>query len=159
MDRSFADAIKQLFIDLYAAVPFRSTLFGYSGGLVDLSTLWNGANGVSGQILPNVAQSYYYLGAFFAPLLSVLIIKLNFTCFNKANVTRNPYMYSVLMYMTIYTATTVPMYNFSIFCKALTTRIAFMLLFACFSNERFEKIMEGDLLTNAMSSTEGECNQ
>lgn len=141
MDRSALDAINQIFIDLYAAVPFRSTLFGYSGGLVDLSTMWNTSNGITGQILPTSAQSYYYFGVLGSPVISMILTVISLSTFEKANSTKNPYLYTALMYMVIYSSTAISMYNLIIFNSGLTTRVAFMLLFTCFSTETFENVL------------------
>lgn len=140
-NRTMFDAAEQILIDLYSAVPFRTTLFGYDGGLDSLSTIWNAVNGVEGQILPNVAQSYYYFGYLFSPLLSVLVVIIAIVAFDRAKETENPYMYSVLIYLMIFSAATIPMYNFLIITRTLATRVAFMALFACFSPEKFDNIL------------------
>ena len=140
LPRSIGTSLNQIFIDLYAAVPFRSTLFGYSGGLIDLPTLWNKANGVSGQIMPTVAQSYYYFGSFFSPLLSCIITLISLKAFNKAKHTDNPIMFGALIFLSIYGAISVVMYDFYIFSKGFTNRILFMMLFAYFSDYSIRKI-------------------
>lgn len=131
--------LEQILIDLYAAVPFRSTLFGYDGSLVALPTLWHNVNESHGQILPNVAQSYYYFGEFLSPLLSVIMTVWAFSAFKKAKTTRNPYLFSVYVYMTIYICASIIMYDFYILSKAVLQRMLFMYLFSYYATEKFER--------------------
>jgi|GEM_PF-3210465 len=140
MPRNIFDSVGQLFADIYAAVPFRSTLFGYSGGLVDISTRWNNANGITGQILPMAAQSYYYFGLFLSPLLSCLITAVSLKSFDAANRTQNPLKYAVLIFITIYSAVAVCMYNGFIFANGFTNRILFMIIIAWVSEYSFPNI-------------------
>lgn len=134
-----SEAFNQLLIDLYAAVPFRSTLFGYDGSLVSLPDLWQQANNASGQIIPNLAQSYYYFGAVLSPLLPVIMTVWAFGAFKKSKNTENPYMFSFYTYMTIHTCFSLFMYDFYIFTRTLLQGMLFMYVFACFSKDKFEK--------------------
>ncbi len=141
MDRNVMDVIKQFFIDLYAAVPFRSTLFGYSGNLVALPTLWNQANKVSGQIMPNVAQSYYYFGAILSPLLSVFLAHIATKFFDRVKNAKSPYLYTLWIYLTIYFAASLAMYDFYIAIKMLLQRALFMLIFTYWSTTTFDEVL------------------
>ena len=132
LDRSFLQVIRQVFIDLYAAVPFRSTLFGYQGGLDALPTLWHRSIGLFGQIMPNIAQSYYYFGPVFSPILSILLCSIGVKSFKKANSTKNPCLYSAYTYLGLYACIAITMYDFYIFMTMLLTRYLFMYLLSCF---------------------------
>ena len=102
LDRNIIDVIRQIFIDLYAAVPFRSTLFGYQGGLDALPTIWHHSAGLFGQIMPNVAQSYYYFGPILCPILSIILCSIGVKSFKKANVTTNPCLYSAYIFKLVH---------------------------------------------------------
>lgn len=144
LDRSIFDIIRQMLIDLYAAVPFRSTLFGYQGGLDALPTIWQDAAGLHGQIMPNVAQSYYYFGPFLCPILSIVLCSIGIKSFKKAEVTTNPCLYSAYMYLSLYACIAIVMYDFYIFMVMLLTRYMFMYIFSCFCKEQmvYERLNE-----------------
>lgn len=157
----FSEAFNQLMIDLYAAVPFRSTLFGYDGGQVSLPDLWQEANNVKGHIIPNLAQSYYYFGLVLSPVLPVFMTAWAFRAFKKSKTTKNPYLFSFYTYMTIHTCIALFMYNFYIFTRTLLQGMLFMYLFACFSTDKFEDIpglsaATHELQGNAITDHKGE---
>ena len=135
------EAFSQFFIDMYATVPFRSTLFGYSGGLVDVCTRWNIANGVTGQILPTIAESYYYFGAILSPILSCIITAISIKSFEKAQDEVNPLKYAVLVFVSLYAAASICMYDWYIFCNGITNRVLFMIILAWLSNYSVKDII------------------
>ena len=112
LDRSIWDAFGQIFVDLYGGVPFRSTLFGYQGGLEVLPTLWQKSANLLGQIMPNVAQSYYYFGPILSPILSIVLCYIGVVSFKKANMTLNPCLYAAFIYLCLYTCVSITMYDF-----------------------------------------------
>ena len=125
-----ADNFSQIFIDLYAAIPFRSFLLGYDGGLTDVVTLWNYSNNISGQIMPTCAQSTYYFGFILSPLLSCLMLAISNKAMNGIKKHTNPVMIATLIFLAVYASISILCYNFYIFSKGFTQRILFMLLFA-----------------------------
>lgn len=136
LDRSIWDAFSQIFIDLYGGVPFRSTLLGYQGGLDVLPTLWQKSADLLGQIMPNVAQSYYYFGPFLCPILSIVLCYIGVISFKKANMTLNPCLYTAFIYLCLYTCVSITMYDFYIFFKMFLSRFLFMYIFSCFCKEQ-----------------------
>lgn len=145
LSRGIGDVIKQIFIDLYAAVPFRTALFGYSGNLTALPTLWAQSNGLSGQILPNIAQSYYYFGAVFAPILPIFLASVGLSSFEKARSTDNPCLFALRIYLSIYACVSITMYDTYIFMTNLLSRILFMWIFSRFCKDTFSQIGGSDV--------------
>ncbi len=143
MRGSFFDILKQSFIDLYATIPFRSTLFGYEGGLVDVTTSWNQVNGLSGQIMPTIAQSYYYFGTVLSPLLSLIMLFTALKSYNVAKTTDNAILSAVMFFIGVYTAIAVVGYNFYIFSKAFVNKFIFMIIIALFAKVSIKQIGQG----------------
>jgi len=136
MDRGVGDAVRQFFIDLYGAVPFKSTLLGYQGGMDVLPIIWQKSTNLLGQIMPNIAQSYYYFGPVLCPILSIVLCYIGVISFKKANVTTNPCMYTIFIYLSLYTCVSITMYDFYIFFKMFLTRFLFMYIFSYFCKEQ-----------------------
>lgn len=140
-DYSLSATVRQFFFDLYGAIPFKTTLFGYKeGDRLVLPLVWSLWNHAPGQIMPNAAMSYFYFGSYFSPLLSILIVKLGFDIFEKAKAETSPYMYTFLMYLTLYLSAAPIVYNFYIVCGMFCKRALFMLLFSFWSPLTFSQI-------------------
>ena len=138
LDTKIVERVSIFFSDLFAAIPFRSTLFGYNGGLMTSPLLWGQKAGALNQIMPNSFQSYYYFGFVFSPLLSVLSVKLAMDIYEKAQRQTNPCMYVMEVYLVIYLSIVPTMYNLYIFLKMLLSRGLFMWIFAVFYPQELE---------------------
>lgn len=142
LDMHWLLRIRQVIYDLYACIPFRSTLFGYKGGMDNTNTLWVIATGRRNQILPNMALGYFYFGGVLAPVLSLLMIRRAYMFFDKLRHENNPIRYVMYFYMTMYACITPVLYNNMIFIKMFLGRYLFMWLFSVFSNFSFHRIQD-----------------
>ena len=108
------DTLQSLFYDLYYMVPFRNTIFGISGDYTSL-TLFATQNAALSNILPFVAQSYYYLGPVFAPIPSIVLLYFAFRQERAIRLNDNPLVVISQSLLMFYCALSPFIYNISIF--------------------------------------------
>ena len=117
------------YIDFYASVPFRSTLFGYSGDDILTVSLYNMANSSHSQILPTVAESYYYFGIILAPLFSVMLTCISISFEQKAK-QQDHYLYYILYTLICFVASlSIVAYDMRIFVTYALNKFLFMWIF------------------------------
>ena len=129
----------QIFKDIFVAIPFKSTL-GYRGNVMSTNVLWGVCNQAKGQIMPNVAQSYYYFGSIFSPLLSCVCIYISIKINKKLKTENNVIKYAALQYIMVYAAAVPFVYNTCIFMQCFLQRMIFMLIVAVFAPYRLSDI-------------------
>ncbi len=139
-DMNVWQRLRQIIYDLYACVPFRSTLFGYKGGMENTNALWVAATGRRNQIMPNMALGYFYFGGVLAPVLSALMIRRSYKYYDKLQQEYNPIRYTLYSYLFIYACLAPVMYNNLIYLKMFLNRYLFMWIFSCFSNYSFDEL-------------------
>ncbi len=122
-------SISQIFNDFFVAIPFKST-FGYKGNVLSTNNLWGTYNNIKGQIMPNVAQSYYYFGSILSPLLSCLCLYISIRINKNIKNEDNAIKYAVYQYIMVYSAAVPFVYNSCIFMQCFLQRMIFMLLVA-----------------------------
>jgi len=125
-----------LFYNLYYSIPFNGSLFGLNGQT--FQSLYNNANGTTGQISPLIGEGYYYLGALLAPLLSVILVIFAIYYGGKAEVEHSLWRYLTYVYLTILLAMSIIMYNMEIFISTLNSLILPMIILSNLaSNKKF----------------------
>lgn len=122
----------QVFKDIFVAIPFKST-FGYRGNVMSTNVLWGTANNARGQIMPNVAQSYYYFGSVLSPLLSCVCVYISIQINKHLKKEDNAIKYATLQYIMVYSASVPFVYNSCIFMQCFLQRMIFMLIVAIFA--------------------------
>lgn len=125
----------QIFDDIFTCIPFKS-FFGYTGGIFSISDIWNNFNNISGQIISTVAQSYYYFGIIFTPLLTCLMIWTAYISLEHVKSTNNLLLLSVFIYFTINFSISPFVYNGIIYCKSFLQMGIFMFLIAGLYNDK-----------------------
>lgn len=131
-----------MLIDFYSAVPFRSTLFGYSGNDVLTVKLYNAVNNAHSQILPTISESYYFFGVLLSPLLSVLFVIIGVRFEKKAKEQKH-YLYYVLDILVCLIASMCPItYDMRIFLTNCLNSFIFMWVFIRLSKGCTKYIIE-----------------
>ncbi|RSK33697.1 oligosaccharide repeat unit polymerase [Bhargavaea beijingensis] len=128
------EQIKTLIYTLVSAIPFNGTIFGLSGN--NYSALYNNFNMAEFQIGPLISESYYYLGAIFAPIISAVIVVLAIKYGNKAKYETNIWKYIAYIYLVIILAASLVMYNGTILMKTVTGVIIPLLIVANLTSKR-----------------------
>ena len=112
----FSNKMSTLFFDFYTMIPFRNTIF--SG----LNIIGNGlvvefckSNNVVAQIVPCIAQAYYYLGFFIAPIIPAMLTYWAIIAQKKSQKEQNIFRYACLLQLTIYLGLATAVNNFTIF--------------------------------------------
>lgn len=131
-----------LFYDLYYMIPFRNSIFNYNG--IDLAGVFNISNNVGGQILPNIAQSYFYLGFILSPITSIVLIKIGLSASRKAKNEDNIWKYSTYLLIMLYGTTMPATKNITLFGATMLTIILPMLILCKLGENRytFSKILK-----------------
>lgn len=132
-------SIVQIFKDIFVAIPFKST-FGYKGNVLSTNNLWGAYNNITGQIMPNVAQSYYYFGSILSPLLSCLCMYISIRINKILKNEDNAIKYAVYQYIMVYSAAVPFVYNSCIFMQCFLQRMIFMLIVAVFAPFKLSSI-------------------
>ncbi len=120
--------LTSLFYDVYSVIPFRNTLFG----LVEnhsLTQIWWEVNGTNSQILPCIAQLYYYVGIF-APAIECLLVKNAFVTYQKMQKSEGVLLYNARCMCFIYFIITPVMYNCCILFSRFFITIVPMYVFS-----------------------------
>lgn len=129
--------LSNLFYDIYYAIPFNTTLFGLTG--VTSANVFNSSNSMRFQIIPCIGQSYYYVGFFFAPVLSSMFcyysVKTEFKTKNEKSI----WMFMAKTLLWLYLAATPAMYNFHIFLVRFMDTIIPCLILAWFAKDQLLK--------------------
>lgn len=102
--------ISYLWNDLAYIIPFKSVFFGSLGD--NLNAIYTLENDARFQILPFIAQSYFYLN-FLSPILSCIAIKIAIHYYKKT-VNCSIWSYSINLLITIYFSVAPVFYNISI---------------------------------------------
>ncbi|SHJ79209.1 hypothetical protein SAMN02745751_03383 [Dethiosulfatibacter aminovorans DSM 17477] len=98
--------------DYLGSIPFSSTLFGLHGKTV--SEFFNACNDSGGQIPTTVGLCMYYFTPIFSPLYSVIFTRKCFVFGEYAKLEENPFFKVIYIFMTIYLALGISMYNVTI---------------------------------------------
>ncbi len=125
--------LAQMISDFYACVPFRSTLFGYKGASVLTAFFYNEVNGCHAQILPTIAECYYFLGWVLSPLFSTMLAIISFRLEILANRQNNWLYFTLFMLISMVAAMSIVAYDLRIFLFILLNKFLFMWLFICLS--------------------------
>lgn len=131
-----------LFADLYSIIPFRNSVFGLQ--VTNTSDLFNTYNGIAGQIVPLVGESYYLFGALFAPLLSGLFVHYSIKISKKMRTCNDMIQYSALSLATIYLSIGTTCYNFILIGQTFTALIVPIMLLSYFSHDKYYIREEAD---------------
>lgn len=129
----------QFFSDLFVAIPFK-TFFGYSGNVLSTAKLWNAANGIKGQIVPNIAIGYYYFGFILSPILSVISINVSYRLFARMKELNNPIQFAAYTYFMLYSMIMPFTYNWNIYIQCFTNRAIFVFIIASLSQNTFSEL-------------------
>lgn len=132
--------LSTLFFDFYEIIPFRNTLFGFSGD--KLTMVYTKSNMALSHIIPCIGQAYHYIGAIFAPIVPCIFIYTANKCQAIYRDENNIWKYVSYLLLCIYAAITPIMYNFTIFgSEFLTTILPMLILSKCSGNIfTFDKI-------------------
>lgn len=137
-----SNLIEHFFVDFYSAVPFRGTLFGYSGNDILTVELFNSVNRAHSQILPTVAESYYFFGYLLSPLFSVIFVMIGIT-FEKKAKSQDHYLYYILDLLICFVACVCPVaYDMRIFVTYCLNKFLFMWIFIRLSKSTMSYIIE-----------------
>ena len=143
------DKLETLFYDIYAAIPFRQTLFGIQGDN-RLAYVFTNDNDASSQIIPCSAQFYYYLG-FIGLLLECIFIKFAFTTYKKAEEETNIYIYYARILLFVYLIMTPTVYNMTIFlCRFFVTLAPLLLIYKALQGKQKTLKMLNSLTTGRL---------
>jgi hypothetical protein len=130
--------LDSLFADFYTMIPFRNSVFGIETEL-KTSEIYNASNNVRGQIIPFIGEAFYYLG-YLAFIVPILIIKIAFHYFKKANATANILVFSFYLHITFYFAISPILYHDTILgAYFFSTAIPFLILIK-FNKLYFKKL-------------------
>ena len=115
--------------DFYSNVPFRSTLFGYSGDDILIVTIYNQENYCHAQILPTIAESYYYFGAILSPLFSIILVSIGIYYERKANNESHYLYYAFYCLISLVACIGSVAYDMRIFLLYALNKFLFMWIF------------------------------
>lgn len=130
------EKISYLLGDIYYTIPFRNSIFGFN--IVDLSNAFNVYNGVNGQILPLLGQSYYYFGFILAPLLPAVFVIGAIWAYMKANYAKDLFRYSAFIMLMLYFSTMGITKNATLFGATYFTTVLPMLILSHFVEKDYE---------------------
>lgn len=106
---------EHLFFDFYYAVPFKETLFGFSG--TRLNDLFNSFVNVKGTIVPFVFQISYYFTGLGGCFVVGVFIRLAYKLEKKAKESNAFWYYYISTYASFLIITSISIYSFSIFFR------------------------------------------
>ena len=120
-----------LFIeDFYSNVPFRSTLFGYSGDDLVLANVLNSINASGKMICPTVIECAFYFGYIFVPVYSCIFISVAFRYLRKLQHETNGLRFLMYLLIMVISAMTPVCYDMRIFIRYFTNFFFWMWIFA-----------------------------
>ncbi len=129
------EVLNIFFADLYTIIPFRNLIFGIQ--VINLSDLFNLYNGIEGQIVPFLGETYYYFGIIFAPLLTACLIYFSIKISIKMEVCKDIIRYSVYCLSIIYLSIGTVCYNMILVGQTFTALIIPLYILSMFSHDKF----------------------
>lgn len=134
--------VTQWFYELYNGIPFKTTLFGkiYDRLVIDYCNY----NGTIYQIIPLTAQAYYFYGFILAPIDALLLTKISLESYNKAQNSKNVFMFCTYIFIAIYAGVTIGMYNMTtFFSKTLNVFLPMLIIMRFTDDEKcsFESLL------------------
>lgn len=115
---SLNQKISSIIGDLYSTIPFRDTLFGFSGTGHDFGRYWNSEKTgyfLNAQIAPNLSYGVLYLGYLLSPIFSVLMIYFSIYFQKIMMSSKNIFEFSLYCLLSVQLAFSVFMYNYLTF--------------------------------------------
>lgn len=108
--------LNTLFFDFYYGIPFKETIFGFSGD--NLTNLYTQASQTGGQIVPWGYQLAHYISIFGSPILTALFVSYAYKSENISKTTDDFWEYYKKMYISVLTAMSISIYSFSIYFRS-----------------------------------------
>ena len=129
--------INTLFFDLYEAIPFHNSLFGIEGDR--LSVLYNNSNGVKYTITPCITQLYHYFW-YFAPFISILIVKCAYYYEKKLKNSKNVFSYISYSILVIYLSMLIVCYYPTLILSRYLSTILPLILISKYAGSKYDLI-------------------
>ena len=133
--------LETLFFDVYYAVPFKTTLFGFEGTY--LQDLFTQVSQTGAQIMPFTAQVGHYTTPFLAPFVTGAMAWLAIWTEHRMKTTERYWNAYLLIVISVITAMSVHMYSASIYLDYAVS--SFLCVFLVTSFSRPKKKSENDL--------------
>ena len=124
-----SNLLSHMLIDLYSNVPFRRLLFGYAGNDLLTVNLYNAVNGAHAQILPTIAESYYFFGFLFSPILSMILVYIAWLFEQKAKSEDHYLYFSLYTLVYVIASISIVMYDMRIFIMDVLNIFIWMWIF------------------------------
>ncbi|KAB2332603.1 O-antigen polymerase [Bacillus mesophilum] len=120
--------------DLVRTIPFNGTLFPGVSTEINTTSMYNTSNYVTGQIIPNISYTSYYLGVVLSPIIPVILSLYALKMHKKANLNKDFWIYFFYIFVSIRIALIPTLYNPIAFFSILFSQILPLGLFCLFIN-------------------------
>ena len=129
------DILKTIFADIYSIIPFRNSIFGLK--VENTADLFNSYNGIAGQIVPLLGESYHLFGIVFAPLLSGLFVYFGIQFSKRMSHCDDIVKYAGYSLAVIYLSVGTTCYNFILVGQTMMVLILPIFLLSLFSHNKY----------------------
>ena len=138
MPNDLSTRINCIMHDILEAIPFSGTIFGIDDN--NSQVIFNMVNGSVGQIPTTVGLSSYYFTPFLAPLISVIFTYFAYNSGIKYDLSARPLKKVCYLFVGLYLALGLVMYNFPISFGSLVQNILPMFIIerVCYGKERIK---------------------